>query len=120
MKIRNAVVAVGLCIGMSSLANAQSYQFTDLGLGSANGINEAGQIVGINGRTSRATVWNGTTATDIGALGSTATAINNSGMVVGYSPTLDNLALHATLWNGSTTTDLGTLGGWLGEHGQQS
>ena len=104
---------------------AQSYMFTDLGtLGGSNSsaaaINNVGQIVGwadTSGNSAlRATLWNGTTTTDLGTLGdgeySGATAINNSGQIVGYSRiATSNSELHATLWSGTTATDLGTLNG---------
>lgn len=85
-------------------------------------INDSGQIAG---QTSvffgpniynwgwRATVWNGSTMTILdslpGAVHSWATAINNSGQVVG--PTVIESFqghYHATLWNGMTPTDLGS------------
>ena len=42
---------------------------------------------------------------------STAQAINNSGLVVGFSLTPSPGSYHATLWNGTAATDLGSLGG---------
>ena len=51
--------------------------------------------------------------TDLGTLGgdySSASAINDSGQVVG-SAYFGGPGYHATLWNGTTRTDLGTLGG---------
>jgi probable HAF family extracellular repeat protein len=42
--------------------------------------------------------------------GSNATAINNSGQVVGYAGTAGGAAIHATIWNGTTSADLGILG----------
>jgi len=67
------------------------------------------------GNATHATLWNGTTAIDLGSpLGGTnsyAYAINASGQVAGLSETAGNATVHATLWNGTTATDLGTLGG---------
>lgn len=89
-------------------------------------INNASEIVGhsetANGR-QHATRWNGTTATDLGTLSgtsdSTAYAINDTGLVVGYSfnpedgywdgyTYIPNNSLRATLWNGTTAIDLNT------------
>jgi probable HAF family extracellular repeat protein len=89
--------------------------------GSATAVNDAGQIVGYSGTgpyslntVAHATLWSGTTATDLGTLGgatSHATSINNSGQIVGYSDTSSWSVTHATYWNNGTITDLGTLGG---------
>lgn len=82
---------------------------------SARAINASGQVVGWSGLTNssandnsnvHATVWNGTTITDLGALGvgsSLANDINDSNQVVGTS------SGRATLWDGAAITDLGTL-----------
>ena len=54
------------------------------------------------------------TATVLGSLGggtSTATGINNSGTIVGYSTLTGGSSTHAFKDSGSTMTDLGTLGG---------
>jgi probable HAF family extracellular repeat protein len=54
------------------------------------------------------------TFTALGTLGgsnSYANAINNVGVVVGYSHIAGNADYHATAWNGSAATDLGTLSG---------
>ncbi|MFI3198007.1 MAG: DUF3466 family protein [Methylococcaceae bacterium] len=88
---------------------------------SISDINDAGQVVGSSRgsqyagyHSEQATLWDGTTETNLGTLGGTysiAFAINNAGLVVGMADTADfYVAEHATLWNGITTTDLGTLG----------
>ena len=79
-------------------------------------INNAGQVVGASTTTSdidvHATLWNGSTAIDLGTLGgsfSYAYAINNSGQIVGVSTTIGNTFFHATLWTGDTLIDLNSL-----------
>ncbi len=54
------------------------------------------------------------TVTDLGTLGgssSTATAINSSGEIVGYSLISGDVAMHAFLYANGSMQDLGTLGG---------
>ena len=119
------LLIAGVLLASASQANAGGYIFTDLGtLGgdnsSASAINDAGQVAGsawTTGNTyldSHATLWNGTTATDLGTQqigyydqsGSGAFAINNVGQLAGSS------GGHAILWNGIMATDLqGTLDG---------
>ena len=94
---------------------------TDLGtLGGAafaNGINDAGQVVGFSqltdNSTEHATLWNGAGTTDLGTLSggslSHANDINNVGQIVGYSGSSNGE--RAALWAGGTLTALGTLGG---------
>ena len=128
-QILNVALAVVLS-GSALSAHAASYTFTDLGtLGGyansyATAINNAGQVAGSswtdnNDDVYRATLWNGTTPTDLGTLGGTrrssmANAINDAGQVAGWSGTA-NGSTHATVWNGTTATDLGTLGGYSSE-----
>ena len=62
-----------------------------------------------------ATVWNGTTPTELGTLPggfqSFAVGINDRGQVVGYTDI--NGSNIATIWNGSDPTNLGTLPGGI-------
>jgi probable HAF family extracellular repeat protein len=89
----------------------------------ANGINNAGQIVGGSiffpdppsafSGTRHATLWRGARVTDLGTLGGTessAAAIADSGQIVGWADTSSG-AQHAASWIGTKVTDLGTLGG---------
>ena len=69
-------------------------------------INDAGHVVGgvnfsTTGNDWHATVWNGTTITDLGS--GWAWDINNAGQVAGINYASGN----ATVWNGTTTTNLG-------------
>ncbi|HET7061013.1 MAG TPA: hypothetical protein VFI43_02420, partial [Nitrosospira sp.] len=91
---------------------------------SAQAINDSGQAAGYSTlrvgedpstpTTYRATLWNGTVATDLGTLGgqySFANAINETGEVAGWAQLAEPGAYHAALWSGSAVSDLGTLGG---------
>lgn len=76
----------------------------------AQGINDAGQVVGssyVDGLHPHATLWNGSTPTDLGGVpgytSSWAADINNLGQVVGSSKGV------ATLWNGMVAFDLNTF-----------
>ena len=121
-----ALFGAGLLLLVTSSANAQpypGYTYTDLGTLSgsdesfANAINSTGQVVGFSstGANRQATLWNGTTAVDLGLLPgsgnySEAWAINNSGVVAGLSWSATNDETRATLWS-TTTTKLGALPG---------
>lgn len=118
-------IALASGLGFAAITQVQAveYVFTDLGtLGgassSAYGINSSGQVVGWSdtGKNDvargnvRATLWNVTTASDLGALvewaPSIAYSINDLGQVVGQSYTGNGGSQHATLWNGAAMTDL--------------
>jgi probable HAF family extracellular repeat protein len=94
----------------------------------AQAINNAGQVVGYSTTVSpgayHATLWNGTTPTDLGTLGghSYAHDINDSGIIVGDSYTVEGVA-HAFLWDGTSLTDLNSFldsntveAGWVLAH----
>jgi probable HAF family extracellular repeat protein len=89
------------------------------GESNALAINNSGQIVGSSVTASgpqHATFWKTDLATplDLETLGgatSSATGINDAGVIVGYATTSGDAAMHATLWQATTATDLGTLGG---------
>ena len=114
-----SLILFGLFVWDAGAAQAQQYTATLLDPvagdnSGATGINNAGQVVGYIGTAvTQATLWNGTTTTDLGSLAGTnssgATGINNAGQVVGVSQ--NSSFVHATLWNGTTATDLGTNGG---------
>ena len=122
---------LGLLDGVTTHAN---------GFGSsANGLNNLGQVVGWsyadNSYTQHATLCNGSTPSDLGALtsftgiagtgpngNSSAYGINDTGQIVGVTGSLPYVysqgqiyGPRATLWNNGTVTDLGTLNnnyGW--------
>ena len=79
----------------------------------ATAINDKGQVVGVSGTASNnAFLYSGGTMTDLGTLGgsgSTATGINESGQIVGWSMTTDDSAQHAYLYSGGTMIDLNSL-----------
>ncbi len=113
MKIKNAVVtsAFTLCLGLSTSSHA-GYSFLDLGFDSPLGINNVGQVVG--SRYGAPVLWDGGVVTELptlGGVGGTANAINDSGVIVGYSQTADNQG-HATLWQNGIATDLGNGNAW--------
>ncbi len=129
--LARGIAAAILLIGAFQ-ANAQSYNYTNLGtLGGNNsyayGINNAGQIVGsaykqFSGelgdfQAERATLWSGSTTTDLGTLGgpsSRAYAINNAGQIAGSAHDTAG-DYQATRWYNGTISNLGTLGGQLSE-----
>jgi probable HAF family extracellular repeat protein len=84
------------------------------GLGYPTAINDVGQVVGVVGAQGQfnftvATLWNGSTVTQLGVLprttGSAALSINDSGQVVGYSYRVE-CCTHATLWSAGVITNL--------------
>jgi uncharacterized membrane protein len=80
---------------------------TDLGPGSAYGINPAGQVVG------GSTLWDRGIPTDLGAI--VALGINPKGEVAGFHWAPAVQTFHAALWSEGVITELSTLGGALGQ-----
>lgn len=88
------------------------------GVGSiARGVNRHPHVVGSIGVTIdewRPALWLEGAATLLPTLGGSfglANAINNAGLIVGYSATTGNAEYHATRWVGGLPIDMGTLGG---------
>jgi len=103
-----ALLAASLCA--TGAAYAQTYQFIDLGTGSANGINNLGEVVGQSGM--GATLWKGGSELGlVGGLGGSAAAINNLGQIVGQ--TVTNGVNSPAMWNGGV---LITLNGPIGSY----
>jgi probable HAF family extracellular repeat protein len=82
------------------------YSITDLGGGTAYGINNNGQVVGQNGA-GDAFIYSGAIMTDLGA--GSAYGINDNGQVVGGSSSTGD----AFLYSNGTMTDLGNWGGLI-------
>jgi probable HAF family extracellular repeat protein len=89
------------------------------------GINDRGQVAGIswsstNDDLTRATVWDGSMAMNLGMVpgadASHARAINNSGQVAGWATT--DGSSRATIWNGTTATQLGAVPGADASYGR--
>ena len=89
------------------------------GHGGANGINAAGDVVGMSvladGSANHGFLWRNGVLTDLGAFrgNSVAYAINNSGHVVGDAG-IPGLGFQPVLWNDGTIRQLTALGGATG------
>lgn len=108
----------------AAAAGAMEYKFIVLGdlgtvwMTAGYGINNAGQVVGVTRfpqSVDHATLWNGATPTDLampyGAGSATATDINQSGQITGWSGPLGAVEGTATVWRGGVPIVLGSLGG---------
>jgi uncharacterized repeat protein (TIGR01451 family) len=117
-----APLAIALPFGVTHAA--PQYIITDLGtlggqLGSARGINETAQVVGVSStpsnKTLQAFIWHsGTGMINLPTLGGThalALGINNSGLVAGVSQVSGDVARRAVVWKAGAAQELPTLGG---------
>ncbi|MBE9036723.1 DUF3466 family protein [aff. Roholtiella sp. LEGE 12411] len=111
-------IAALMTLGINPSAMAAIlYDLTEVGKGSAYGINDAGQVVGqfYTGKENHAFVWSKSSGiTDLGTLSggssSVANDINDMGQVVGQSGS--SKGDRAFVWSKSSgMTNLGTLGG---------
>jgi probable HAF family extracellular repeat protein len=107
------VLTASLCWALPSLYDVTDLQTLGGAESLAQGINNAGQVVGWShysaGANQHAFLWDGGLMTDLGHLGndrSYAYDINESGQVVGYSY-YNPSYWHAFLWQGTSMADLG-------------
>lgn len=113
--INNLGEVVGASEGVDGKLHAVVYlkgNPIDLGIGSAYGINDSGDIVG---QTETAFLHRNGTLFDLGSLGGThsvAYAINNSGEIVGASLMPNNSPARAFIYSNDSMVNLGTL--WSG------
>lgn len=121
-----SVTALSLC---TQIVHAQQYSLIELDTPAAAnyplalGVNDNDQVVGAISASSAGedpTLWNGAIATTLGLAGGisgAAFAINNAGLIVGTTYTMQPNGAYeqrATLWNGGVATLLPTLGGTQG------
>lgn len=118
--VNNSGVIVGYSTTSAGSTDAFVYSggtMTDLGVGAANAVNSAGQIVGYVGPSNQtqAFLYNNGSTTVLpslpGGMDSGAYAINATGEIVGYSAIAGNSNYHAVLYVNGTPNDLGTLPG---------
>lgn len=100
-----------LPFALCSWAAAQSYTITDIGAAGAttygNGINNAGQVIGLSLEGGSAFLYGNGTITYLGGAGANALGINDVGQVVGSNGGTS----HGFLYSNGIAHDLGSLGG---------
>ncbi len=102
----------GMFVGQMSYA-VPLYTITDLGLGGAYAVNNAGQVTGVSGLTGEAFIYNNGVMTGLGTLGgsmSIGLGINNLGEVTGFSYLAGNSEAHAFVYSNGIMTDITPTG----------
>ena len=95
-----------LAVLLVPLRASADYLVTDLGIFTASGINNAGQVVGSSPFVGGALLYSGGTFTNLGNFD--PIGINSSGQVLGFY--FGNDGIHGVLSSGGALTDLGSLG----------
>lgn len=116
--INNNDVAAGRNASGQAITYTPPGSISPLGSGDAEGINDAGIAVGVNG--SQAVMYSGGSTTGLGTLGgstSIALDINNNNQIIGHSFLSGNTTQHAFLYEGGSMSDLGTIGSDAGSWG---
>ena len=122
---RPLVIALGLAwLAAAPMAQAQTARATshwtviDLGSGTGNAINNAGQATGLtypsSGGGNHAFLYSNGALRDLGTLGgssSVGNGINSAGQITGFSYTSGDVATGAFLYSDGAMRSLGTLGG---------
>lgn len=111
------IVACALMAFATPALSIPQYAIVDLGIGYAQGINDAGQIaagIRVSDGTYRAFLIQGSLRTDLGTLGgseSYGVEVNSSGHVAGSADVSTDDYQRACLWRDGTATNLGLLTG---------
>lgn len=117
MRMIQWAVCMAAAVVSSPAFSAIKYKVTDVGPWGARALNNEGQVVGFDGLTGAAWVWQDGITTSLnlpaGKLRAAPEAINDSGLIVGYADDADGVSLPFT-WSGLVPSPAGDLGGGFG------